>query len=130
MRCSAALDRLRAIVANMLDNVPAGAVDAIVQAKVRIGVIGVDQVTTDLPEHTDLDEAFPTVGWDERTRGVSATPSRPLTSAAEKNLLCYPSDPYAGESIPVHEFAHTVHLLGVNAIDATFDARRARCLRS
>ncbi len=120
---AAALERSRSIVADMLEHVPVAAVEAIVQAKVRIGVIGVDQVTTNLPEHADLNEAFPTIDWDERTRGVAATPSRPLTSSAEENLLCYPSDRYAGESVLVHEFAHTVHLQGMNAIDATFDAR-------
>jgi hypothetical protein len=120
---AAALERSRSIVSDMLEHVPAAVVEALVQSKVRIGVIGADQVTTDLPEHADLNEAFPTIDWDERTRGVAATPSRPLTSSAEENLLCDPSDPYAGESILVHEFAHTVHLQGVRSVDATFDAR-------
>lgn len=86
-------------------------------------MIGVDQVTTDLPEHADLNEAFPSSDWDSRTRGVAATRARPLTSAAEENLLCLPGDVYAGESIVVHEFAHTVHELGVVAVDATIQSR-------
>ncbi len=120
---ASALQRARTLVAAMLENVDPDAIDAIVDADVRIGVIGEEQVTTDLPEHADLNEAFPGTDWDARTRGVGATIARPLTSAGEENLLCYPDDSYAGESILIHEFAHTVHELGVASVDATFDAR-------
>jgi hypothetical protein len=121
----AALQRARDLVGAMLAPVRADAVAAIHDARVRVGVIGVDQVTTDLPEHADLNEAFPLPDgdWDTRTRGVAATQARPLTSAAEENLLCAPGDVYAGESILVHEFAHTVHEQGVAVVDASFDGR-------
>ncbi len=46
-----------------------------------------------------------------------------MASAAEENLLCYPDDKYKGESIMVHEFAHTVKDLGEIFIDPTFDDR-------
>lgn len=121
----AALQRARALVAAMLAPVRDDAVAAIRDARVRVGVIGVDQVTTDLPEHADLNEAFPLPegDWDTRTRGVAATLARPLTSAGEENLRCLPGDVYAGESILVHEFAHTVHEQGIAVVDATFDDR-------
>lgn len=121
----AALQRARALVAALLAPVDDAAVAAIHAARVRVGVIGVDQVTTDLPEHADLNDAFPLPDgdWDTRTRGVAATLARPLTSAAEENLRCLPGDVYAGESILVHEFAHTVHELGVAVVDATFQDR-------
>jgi hypothetical protein len=121
----AALQRAQALVAAMLTPVRDDAVAAIHAARVRVGVIGAHQVTTDLPEHADLNEAFPLDegDWDTRTRGVAATLARPLTSAAEENLLCAPGDVYAGESILVHEFAHTVHEQGVAAVDATFRPR-------
>jgi hypothetical protein len=121
----AALQRAQALVAAMLAPVRGDAVAAIHDARVRVGVIGVDEVTTDLPEHADLNEAFPIDGgdWDTRTRGVAATLARPLTSAAEENLLCAPGDVYAGESILVHEFAHSVHEQGVAVADASFDGR-------
>ncbi len=117
-----ALQRAQVLVAAMLAPVRDDAVAAIQDARVRVGVIGVGQVTTDLPEHADLNEAFPLDegDWDTRTRGVAATLARPLTSAAEENLLCAPGDVYAGESILVHEFAHTVHEQGVAAVDSTF----------
>lgn len=121
----AALQRAQALVGAMLAPVRDDAVAAIRGARVRVGVIGVDQVTTDLPEHADLNEAFPLDegDWDTRTRGVAATVARPLTSAAEENLLCLPGDVYAGESILVHEFAHTVHEQGIAVVDSTFDGR-------
>ena len=120
-----ALQRAQLLVAAMLAPVRADAVAAIHDARVRVGVIGVDQVTTDLPEHADLNEAFPLDegDWNTRTRGVAATLARPLTSAAEENLLCAPGDRYVGESILVHEFAHTVHEQGVAVVDASFDGR-------
>ncbi len=120
-----ALQRAQVLVAAMLAPVRDDAVAAIHAARVRVGVIGVGQVTTDLPEHGDLNEAFPIDGgdWNTRTRGVAATLARPLTSAAEENLLCGPDDRYAGESILVHEFAHTIHEQGVAEVDATFDGR-------
>ncbi len=119
----AALRQARAVVLAMSANVPAAAVDAIAADHVRVGVIGVKQVTTDMPEHADLNSAFPNTDWDTRTRGVSATVPRPLTSVGEENVLCYASDPYAGESILVHEFAHTIMDLGMTAVDPTFAGR-------
>ena len=82
------------------------------------GVIGENQVTTDMPEHSDLNVAFPIWDWDTRTRGVGATLDRPLVSAGEENLLCYLSDPYlngqtGGESVAMHEFAHTLFEYGL-----------------
>ena len=120
-----ALQRAQVLVAAMLAPVRDDAVAAIHAARVRVGVIGVAQVTTDLPEHADLNEVFPIDGgdWNTRTRGVAATLARPLTSAAEENLLFAPGDVYVGESILVHEFAHTVHEQGVAVVDATFQGR-------
>jgi hypothetical protein len=120
----AALQRAQVLVAALLAPVRDDAVAAIHAARVRVGVIGVEQRTTDLPEHADLNEAFPEgADWNDRTRGVAATSARPLTSAAEENLRCLPGDRYAGESILVHEFAHTVHEQGVATVDATFQGR-------
>lgn len=90
---------------------------------VRVGIIGRDQQTTDMPEWSDLDEAFPGTDWDTRTRGVGATFERPLVGAGEENLLCLPEDRYLGESIFVHELSHTIYDFGVTKLDGGFDAR-------
>ena len=38
-------------------------------------------------------------------------------------MLGNPTDPYNGESIFVHEFAHGIYNLGVTQVDATFAGR-------
>ena len=86
--------------------------DELISNGIRIGVMAVTEVTTDMPEHSDLDEAFPETDWDERARGLGATLVRPLSSVGEENLLHLPGDVYDGESIMVHEFAHTVFEVG------------------
>jgi hypothetical protein len=86
--------------------------------KVRIAVMAVAEFTTDIPEHSDL-----TPDWDRRARGLGATQWRPASSCAEENLLECPGDPYRGESILVHEFAHSIHLMALRHLDPTFDGR-------
>ena len=54
--------------------------------------------------------------YNERARGLGGTPAVPLGSSAEENLLCLAGDRYRGEDITVHEFAHSVHLLGLNTV--------------
>ena len=82
---------------------------------IRVAIMdnGESEVTKDIPEHSDLYEAFPGTDWDTTARGLGATLVRPATSAAEENLLCYGDDVYRNEDILVHEFAHTVLQMGV-----------------
>ncbi|MEM8922062.1 MAG: hypothetical protein AAGD35_01075 [Actinomycetota bacterium] len=87
---------------------------------VRLGVIGAEQRTTDMPEYRDLYEAFPDVDWDNESRGLGATADRPLVSAGEENVLCLAGDAYRGEDILLHEFAHVLHLQGFAVIDPGF----------
>jgi len=87
---------------------------------VRVAIMDVGEVTTDVPEHSDLE---PKGYWDMRARGLGATPHRPAVSAGEENLLTYPGDPYATESIFIHEFAHAIHEMGLSTVDPTFDRR-------
>lgn len=93
---------------------------AIAAQKVRFVVMAPTEMTTDVPEHGDL---VPRQYWDRRARGLAATPARPAVSCGEENLLDLPGDPYAKENILVHEFAHTVHELGMRTLDPTFDER-------
>jgi hypothetical protein len=85
---------------------------------VRIAVMATSERTRDIPEHSDLDPMF-----DTRARGLGATPHRPASSCGEENLLECPNDPYRAESIFIHEFAHTIHTMGLNALDSKFDKR-------
>jgi hypothetical protein len=112
-----ALREARAIVNHMLGPRP-DVRRALVRAHVRVAVMAESEVTTDIPEHAHLDPYTNT-----RTRGLGGWTGCPVTSCAEENLLQYPNDRYLGESILVHEFAHTIANLGLPAVDPTFDAR-------
>lgn len=94
--------------------------DAITGAGVRLAVMAPDEWTTDIPEHSDLE---PRAYWDKRARGLGATAERPAVSVGEENLLGLHGDPYATESILVHEFAHVIHQMGMNRIDPGFQGR-------
>jgi hypothetical protein len=93
---------------------------ALIRNRTRVAVMAPTELTTDIPEHSDL---TPKDYWDKRARGLGATLARPASSCAEENLLNLPGDRYARESIAIHEFAHTINVLGLNSIDANFDRR-------
>jgi len=92
--------------------------NALIKNKVRFTVMAFDELTTAVPEHSDL---TPSKFWDKRARGLGPTHIRPSVSCGEENLLGYPGDPYHEENILVHEFAHAIHLMGINAVDKSFE---------
>ena len=101
--------------------------DALIAAGVRVAVMAPDEFTTDIPEHRDL---TPRDRWDKRARGLGATRRRPAVSCGEENLLGLRGDPYAGESILIHEFAHTLHGIALAAAEPDFDGRLDRAFRA
>lgn len=117
-----AIQLVRFQALEMLKNRPLVAA-AMISRDTRIAIMAVTEVTTDIPEHSDLYTAFPGTDWDIRARGLGATPARPASSAAEENVLCDVNDVYAGENIFIHEFAHTIAIMGIQDVDPTFDGR-------
>lgn len=95
--------------------------------KVRFTIMAVDEMTTAIPEHSDL---TPSKYWDRRARGLGATKQRPAVSCGEENLLRLPGDPYWQESLLIHEFAHAIHKMAVRELDKTFDQRLQDAYRS
>ena len=93
---------------------------ALAANNVRFAVMAYNELTTQIPEHSDL---MPAAYWDRRARGLGPTPIRLAVSCGEENLLNYPGDPYWNESILVHEFAHAIHEMGLNRVAPGFDAR-------
>ena len=93
---------------------------ALAENNVRFAVMAHNELTTQIPEHSDLQ---PDYYWDRRARGLGSTPSRPAVSCGEENLLNYSGDPYSTENILVHEFAHAIHQMGLNTVDSSFDDR-------
>ncbi|MGC6426042.1 MAG: hypothetical protein ACON5H_03480 [Akkermansiaceae bacterium] len=88
--------------------------------RIHFAVMAVDERTCDIPEHADLK---PPAYWNRRARGLGATPQRPVVSCGSENLLANPGDPYATESIAIHEFAHAIHDTALSTLDPTFDRR-------
>lgn len=91
---------------------------AMIESGCRFVVMAPDELTTDVPEHADLK---PKEYWDRRARGLGPTRQRPAVSCGEENLLNLRGDPYAAENILVHEFAHAIHLMGLDRTDRGFD---------
>ena len=87
--------------------------EKLVERKMYVCVMAYDEMQTDLPECRGMSP-----WWDKRARGLGGRP----VSCGEENLLCFEGDPYQGESIFIHEFAHGLHgtLAG---LDEQFDTR-------
>jgi hypothetical protein len=79
-------------------------------------IIGISEDLTSLPEYSRMDSKY----WNDRARALGGFRPKPLTSAPEENLDCFRRDRYYGESILVHEFAHTIHFLGLGSRYAEF----------
>lgn len=113
-----ALLRAREVILPILACVPK-AQEHMVKNKVRLVVMGQNELTTQIPEHAFL-KTDQSTNWDERARGLGATLQVPVVTCAEENVLHYPTDRYKGESILVHEFAHAIMDTGLVQSDPNF----------
>ena len=111
------------VVEHMLDGLDRVR-EAMIANRIRCVVMSPKEQTTDVPEHSDLK---PRDYWDKRARGLGATKQRPAVSCGEENLLNLKGDRYPKECILVHEFAHAIHLMGLNEVDREFDRRLQAC---
>lgn len=103
-----ALQQAYYLIMNMLVAVP-DIHQELVSNGAYFAIIGKNEMQTDLPEYSHMDSEY----WDQRARGLGGSLDNPVTSSAEENLLCLRSDRYYGESITIHEFAHTISLMGI-----------------
>lgn len=100
--------------------------DALIQAGARVGVMAIDETTTDIPEQRDWKKPLPddprltpderrdyanTIGkmtardyWAQRARGMGGL----YTTGAVENLMGVPGTRYYGGNILVHEFSHNI----------------------
>jgi len=95
---------------------------ALIDHNVRIVVMACNEFTTDIPEHSHLKAPKATTlpakqYWDRRARGLGGTRSDPLTSCGEENLLNLKGDPYRGENILIHEFAHIIMNVAIRNLE-------------
>ncbi|MDD4010289.1 MAG: hypothetical protein PHQ67_10885 [Fermentimonas sp.] len=106
----------------LTDMLPADVMESMTSRNTRIGIMARYEGTTDIPEHAHLVNDT-TLNWDVRARGLGGTVNRPLTTCAEENILAYQIDKYHAEDILIHEFAHTIHYVGIAPIDDNFNDR-------
>ena len=94
---------------------------AMVDKGTRVAIMARYEGTTDIPEHAYLrDHSATGVNMDVRARGLEGTLELPLTTCAEENILAYQIDQYHAEDILIHEFAHSIQLIGIESVDPTF----------
>lgn len=100
---------------------------SMIERDTRIGIMARYEGTTDIPEHAYL-AADTTLNWDVRARGLGGTLELPLTTCAEENILAYQIDKYHAEDILIHEFAHTIHDVGISPVYPDFNERLQQAL--
>ena len=108
------------IIEFMTDGLPTDVLQQMQKVNTRVGVMARYEGTTDIPEHAHLANDT-TLNWDVRARGLGGTLDLPLTTCAEENLLCYQIDKYHAEDILIHEFAHTIHDVGILPLKPGFN---------
>jgi len=94
-----ALQETAHLVRKLLANRP-DVLANLVKRNVYVTVIAYNEMQTQMPECRGLPSWY-----DRRARGLGGNP----ISCGEENLLGYKGDPYRGESIFIHEFAHGLH---------------------
>jgi hypothetical protein len=124
-----AILQARSIVVYMTSILPKPVLDKMKASKLRVGVMGRYEGTTNIPEHHHLVNDT-SLNWDLRARGLGGDLELPLTTCAEENLLCYQIDKYHAEDILIHEFAHSIHLIGIVQVDTTINTRLQRALNA
>jgi hypothetical protein len=87
---------------------------ALIDNRTFFAMMGVDEQTNEIPEYSHLPDSI-----NERARGLGGNPGM----CAEESILCGPTDRWRGESICVHEFAHTISIYGLFDADPTFEDR-------
>ena len=106
----------------LMDMLPAEVLESMTSRDTRIGIMARYEGTTDIPEHAYLANDT-SLNWDVRARGLGGTLDLPLTTCAEENILAYQIDKYHAEDILIHEFAHTIHDVGISPITSGFNSR-------
>ena len=92
---------------------------AMVKNKARLSVIPYTEVITEIPEYRYVGIPDFVVFY---IRGGGGSEGATVTSS-EENILAYPGEASQEYNVLIHEFAHGIHLLGLNTLDPTFDER-------
>lgn len=104
----------------LTDVLPEEVMKSLLDHGTRVGVMARYEGTTDIPEHAYL-ENDTSINWDLRARGLGGTLQEPFSTCAEENILAYQIDKYHAEDITIHEFAHTIHNVGISPVYPDFN---------
>ncbi len=107
-----ALREVAYLTRKMLANRP-DVLKTLVEKKMYVCVMAYNEMQTDLPECRKM-----SLWWAKRARGLGGRP----VSCGEENLLSFKGDPYQGENIFIHEFAHGLHG-ALAGLDEKFNTR-------
>ena len=107
-------------IKNLTDVMPKEVMESLTSRNTRIGIMARYEGTTDIPEHAFLVNDT-TLNWDVRARGLGGTLEMPFSTCAEENVLAYQIDKYHAEDILIHEFAHTIHNVGIAPVHPEFN---------
>jgi alpha-glucosidase len=99
---------------------PQEVMESLTSRHTRLGIMARYEGTTDIPEHAHLAKDT-SINWDLRARGLGGTLRNPMSTSAEENILAYQIDKYHAEDIMIHEFAHTIHYVGIRPAHPEFD---------
>ncbi len=116
--CDYALQEAAYLALGMLQGRP-DVLQTLVDSRVRVVVLAHDEVLSSVPEYSDLDGKY----YDGRARGLAPRETRVLVTVAEENLLSFPGDPYEGESLFIHEFAHAIATKALWPDEQMFEAK-------
>lgn len=116
----AALIKAWEIISFMTNDLPDSVLKNMQKERLRVAIMARYEGTTDIPEHAYLANDT-TLNWDLRARGLGGDLELPLTTCAEENLLCYQIDKYHAEDILIHEFAHSIHFIGIAPLNKDFN---------
>ncbi len=104
----------------MTSMLPEEVLKCMAKVDTRVVVMGQKEVTIDVPEHSGMRHDR-SLNWNLRARGLGGTLMEPITSCAEENIMAYPWDKYHAEDILIHEFSHSIHLIGILQVDPTIN---------
>ncbi|MDR2811101.1 MAG: hypothetical protein LBB84_11210 [Tannerellaceae bacterium] len=104
----------------LTDVLPQDVMESLTSRNTRIGIMARYEGTTDIPEHAHLAKDT-SINWDVRARGLGGGLRNPMSTCAEENILAYQIDKYHAEDILIHEFAHTIHFVGILPIHPEFN---------
>ena len=102
-----------------------------IKRRAKVAIIAKTEGAMDIPEHSYMQHDGSGIDWNARSRGFGGTPAIPTMSCGEENILCHSTaDRYPNEDIFIHEFAHSIHELGLNFAYSNFAADLQKAYQS